>query len=258
MDNLITYGDIYFEESKKRLVTQAKKIGFLNCRAYSPFDLSKEFINSTSEFITLKKGGGYWLWKPFILKDTFDTMHYDEVLVYLDAGCEINIHAKNRLYEYIELAKENNGLLSFYLKDKREYMYTNQNTFDYFNIKTHDDIYNSFQLSANVLIFVKTRKSELLVNKFYQIAVESPYLFADFTNEIKDHRFIQHRHDQSIFSILRKQFDSVLIEDETYSSNWDDLKAFPFHAKRIRDNSKIQLILNILKYNFRKIYSKIC
>lgn len=258
MNYFITYGDIYFEQAKVKLIDQARKIGFTNCRSYSPLDLSKTFINATSKFIHLKKGGGYWLWKPFILKDIFDKMQYDEVLVYLDAGCEININGKSRLNQYIDIARRNNGIMAFYLKDKREYMFTNQNTFDYFKIKSYDEIYNSDQLLGGILIFVKTKKSELLINKFYQIAVESPYLFADFANEVKDNRFIQHRHDQSVFSILRKQFGAVSIEDETYSSNWDDLKTFPFHAKRNRDNSKVHLLLSFLKYNFKKFYFKIC
>lgn len=58
MNYFITYGDIYFEQAKVKLIDQARKIGFTNCRSYSPLDLSKTFINATSKFIHLKKGGG--------------------------------------------------------------------------------------------------------------------------------------------------------------------------------------------------------
>jgi len=41
--------------------------------------------------------------------------------------------------------------------------------------------------------------------------------------------FIEHRHDQSIFSIIRKKFNTYYIEDETYPIG---IKEFPIWATR--------------------------
>ena len=49
-----------------------------------------------------------------------------------------------------------------------------------------------------------------------------------------DSGFIDHRHDQSLFSLLRKKYGTISIPDETYSENWSDsnIKNKPIHATR--------------------------
>jgi len=139
----ITYGDKNFKKSKDRLIREAKKFGFDNTVAYSPCDLSESFINATKPYIYSTKGAGYWLWKAFILKDCFTRMSDGDILIYLDAGCKINMKGKERYYEYLKLLDENNGIVSFYIPNCYEYMYTNQITFNFFNVDKKSEIYNN-------------------------------------------------------------------------------------------------------------------
>jgi hypothetical protein len=205
MNYFITYGDNKYKKSKKRLLMQAKEFGFQNCFAYSPNDLSESFINATRPHILQERGGGYWIWKAFILYNVFAKMRDDEIVVYLDAGCEINFKGKPRFFEYLDLLDENLGILAFHIPNCFEYMYTNQITFNYFNINSESSISNSEMLVGGVIILKKNLVTSKLVNDFYKIAIESPSIFTDQNSYSLDLRFIEHRHDQSVFSILRKK-----------------------------------------------------
>ena len=96
----ITYGDKYFEQSKIRICKEAKKFGFDKILCFSPIDLTDEFISKKKDFIQEKRGAGYWLWKPFILLNVFNRMQSDDIIVYLDSGCSINVNGKDRFKEY--------------------------------------------------------------------------------------------------------------------------------------------------------------
>lgn len=58
------------------------------------------------DFISLnKRGYGYWVWKPYIIKKTLKIMDNDDILLFLDCGCELNYLARDKFLEYIELVK---------------------------------------------------------------------------------------------------------------------------------------------------------
>ena len=54
--------------------------------------------------------------------------------------------------------------------------------------------------------------------------------------EFEDYR--AHRHDQSVFSLVRKEYSGTAYvhEDETHREDWNDpwILSKPFHAKRLR------------------------
>ena len=237
----ISYGDNNFIQSRKRIQQEATNMGFNNVNVYSPQDISESFRAQTMPFISYPRGGGYWLWKSFLLKQTFDKMKLDDICVYADAGCHINIHGKQRLQEYYDIVNsDESGIISFHLGDLQEEMYTNEKVFEHFNISINNTkIRKSSQYIATILIIRKCKSTIDLINNYYNIAVTCPDLFSDVHNSYKPNAvFRDHRHDQSIFSILRKQYGSVVLPDETYNGdnalNWHALKHIPILATRIK------------------------
>ena len=233
----ISYGDNNYIQSRKRIQLEATNMGFDNVSVYSPQDISESFRAQTMPFISLPSGGGYWLWKSFLLKQTFDKMKLDDICVYADAGCHINIHGKQRLQEYYDMVNsDESGILSFYL-DHIEEVWTTEKLFEYFNIPNADiKIRKSSQYMAGIKIIKKCKSTIDLINRYYDIAVTQPDLFSDTHNSYKPNSvFRDHRHDQSVFSILRKQYGSVVIWDETCNpSNWAALKHIPILSTRIK------------------------
>jgi len=108
-------------------------------------------------------------------------------------------------------------------------------------------------LVGGILIFKKNEITSKLINEYYLIAFNQPNLFTDQNSYSFDYRFKGHRHDQSIFSILRKKIGTFKIKDETctYKNNWNEIDHTPFHAKRIKDIPVVYKIYNVFKRNIK-------
>ena len=59
-------------------------------KGYGPEDLSEDFIEKYKDIFKHSRGGGYWIWRPYILRSAINDINDGEYLVYLDAGCTIN------------------------------------------------------------------------------------------------------------------------------------------------------------------------
>lgn len=65
----ITYGNSTYEKSKQRIIKEAQNLNLFNqIIAYGPDNLSNEI--KLSPLFQYKKGGGYWIWKSYIIKET--------------------------------------------------------------------------------------------------------------------------------------------------------------------------------------------
>lgn len=239
--HFITYGDSKFEKSKKRILNEAKEFGvFKTVKGYRPQDLSEDFIKKHKDIFKHSRGGGYWIWKLNIIRQAINDINEGEYLVYLDAGCTINKRGKKRFYEYIdklENSPNNYGILSFQMTHN-EYKYTTKEIFDYFNIKCDSDIFKSGQYIATLLIMKKNKHLIKCLDKYEKCIEDNPLLITDIYNSKNQHsEFIDNRHDQSIFSIIRKIHDSEVIKgDESWIVPFggpESLK-YPFWATRIR------------------------
>ena len=196
----------------------------------------------------MPRGSGYWLWKPLLLKKTFDMMQEGDYCVYADAGCTVNPNGKERLNYYFDLMeKENTGIFRFLFEGTKELTSTNHKVFEFFNVDKDVEFMNSYHLMATVLIFKKCKNSIDFINKYYEIATTSPDIFSDIHNDyVVNTEYKDHRHDQSVSSCLAKLGKVTTISDETYSpdngatpimegmSHLFYIRKVPFLATRIR------------------------
>jgi hypothetical protein len=236
----VTYGDIKYQQAKQRLAAEAAAFGFDEIKAYSRGDLPQSFLATTSPWINHNQGGGYWLWKPFLLKETFNKMAWGDVLVYMDAGCQLNNNGKQRYNEYVAQAQLNTGSLAFEMAGKTEAAYCSDEVFNHFHLTADHQFGQQDQLSATCFLLIKNPFTQSLIDEFYTIATARPQLFSnDFNAKTTRTNFIAHRHDQSILSLLRKQKGSHLITDECWAPDFDTLHDKPFWAKRIKDKKSL-------------------
>jgi len=240
--NLLTFSNENFTLSAKRLARQAKKFGvFKKIYSCNQSDIDNDFKSKYKQILNSKKGAGYWIWKPYIIDKYLKNLEYGDFLLYLDAGCTLNKKGHNRFFEYIKMLEESDqGIISFALKHP-EYKYTNKACFDYFSWPKQKR--NNGQLLGGILFM---KKNDLIceqINSWLNVVRDNAYLFTDnlTNNEIRD--FIEHRNDQSIFSLIRKKYNPLILEDETYFRDFKSEEAlrFPFHATRIRDTKKLYL-----------------
>lgn len=218
--SFITYGNDAFKQSKERIVNEAKDMGCFNgkIKAYGPDDLSKEFVDKVAAVISMPRGGGYWIWKPYIIYDMLNQLNDNDILVYADSGCSLQKSAINRFNEYINMISpeteysvlgmrlrahnRDGSLKNISLKQK---IWTTNKIFEYFHINSDSDIANKEQIIAGVIVCRKSPDSLAIFKKWLNVAEKQPDLFSDKYNEIskkQNNEFRENRHDQSIYSII--------------------------------------------------------
>ncbi len=102
--HLISYGNHFFEKSKNRIFEEAKKSNWFNTiNIYGPENVSEEYINEFNDIWQKPRGAGYWIWKFYIIKQQLINISNNDILIYIDAGCTINLHGKTRFDEYINM-----------------------------------------------------------------------------------------------------------------------------------------------------------
>lgn len=230
MKTFITYGNDSFKNSVARICGQAMNSGFFdNVIGQSDRDLDAEFVAQFKDVLSMKKGGGYWIWKPYIISRQLQRMKQDDILVYCDSGCTINQKGRKRLDEYIDLLNDSKyGMLAFELAHA-ERSWTNKTTLTYFDMQ--DD--ETKQLMATVIMIRKCDHSVMLIEKWLDALYDDLDLFTDKYNETEQ-LAKDHRHDQSVFSLLRKKYGCTIIPDETWADDWSKVSESPFLATRIR------------------------
>ena len=228
-----------YHNNVKRICEEVNDLNFFNeITGYTDLDLKKDttYWNEHSNFIENNtRGYGYWMWKSYIIKKELDKLNENDILIYCDSGCKINNKGKRRLEEYIDLLntnKENYGLISFQLEYK-QFLYTKKETLEYFNCT--EDENNMLQCIGGIQIIKKNSHSVDIINKWYDICHNNYNLINDIKSDNQDPEFQDHRHDQSIISILVNKYGSIKLKDETWFSNWNvDGILYPIWAVRNR------------------------
>src|SRR3989338_10956210 len=116
MINLLIFGNEKYYDAIKRISISMKSINDIKLIIITDKDLEntyKDFWNIHNEFISSNSiGYGYWIWKPYIILKTIDDLNADDILIYMDSGCELNHHNIDKLYEYINMVKQSEYVFS--------------------------------------------------------------------------------------------------------------------------------------------------
>jgi len=203
--NFITFGagNENYYQALNRLKNQAMSLKLFNTmNVYTDEFLKNDtyFWSKHGEFIEKnKRGYGYWLWKPYIIMKTMETLKVGDVLLYLDCGCEIDINKKNKLIDFFELVKTEKIIAN--TKSDRQDKYTKMDLL----VEMNETEY-SCMIEAGAILFFVCKKTYDFVKEWYQLCCEyhniddSPSLLENSVN------FVEHRHDQSVFTILIKKY----------------------------------------------------
>jgi hypothetical protein len=194
--------------------------------------------------VNSKKGFGYWLWKPTIIMKRLSEIPSGDILLYLDAGCELNLMDKqprDRISWYFNLARQH-GSLAMQLIDLPEkgvfpieFRYSKASLIQ--SLNPSNETLSENQLMATAMWFANTDNNKKFLVRWEEVAVSQNYsLLTDDLLQDGNDDFVGHRHDQSIFSILYKEFGMFFIPDETdWKPNWTGKgSVYPIWAMRNR------------------------
>lgn len=254
---LVSYSTKNYRVSQLLLNVSAKIFGVDKCYSYTENKIKNTiFYAQNIEIFKQKKGGGFWLWKYYIIGEVLKKINENDILVYCDSG----ILFTKRIDKLIDILKSNNGILLF-----------NQNAPNKFWIKRdcylalnsdNEAYYNAPQIIGNVQLFQKNNHSIAFVEEVLSIS-NKDNLITDSPNKFGKPNldtFIEHRHDQAIATLIAHNYGLKLYPDPTQFSNENIIYQFPnetrldtvlynkiFYVHRLQNKQLIRLPLYFIK-----------
>lgn len=196
-----------------------------------------EFWPRHGKFIEAnKRGYGYWLWKPYIIMKTLEIMNDGDILFYVDSGCELLPNETNdqAIAEQAERCDKNTILYTLSAYDEKKY-----NKMDLVNKMITDDdddeqktqVMNTLQNAATIIVIKKTDQTYDFAKEWYSGCCTYHHIDDSPSTEANDLSFVDHRHDQSVFSLLTKseKYRDIMNNPE---NNFD---GHPFSISRKRN-----------------------
>ena len=269
-------------KSAKRLKTQASKMNYYDkIKIYNESNLNKKFYDKYRHYLTLgSRGFGYWCWKPQIILQILNEMKEKDLLQYSDIGCHLNPKGIHRLDYYFKMAESSkNGVFAFKsispkypliydgrkLLDLVEYKWTKGDLFNYFNVRENKKITHTQSYGATNLFLKKCDRSIRFIEEWLDVINFDFSLIDDSQSKSKNlSGFIEHRHDQSILSILCKKYDIPHVSsyeywypslDNRYKPDWKALNSFPIHKKRDKKIGVVDAVNSFLTKIKRRIFN---
>lgn len=269
----ISYGDARFAKSLKRIGREAKSLNkFDRVILYTPKDLPDSI--KASPLFCFDKGGGYWLWKPYLINKTLCSCKEGDIIYYIDAGCTLQAESPEwDIYE--KLMKEYNGLFFQYhdmqyegweqyctCKENNEakiYHWMKSSAVEYFKSYTRNSDFMSFNKILAGFVIVKKCRTMRLIDEWLKIMLFYPQLVIDpFGNDLNypSETFNAHRHDQAILTPLvffYQKEEKLCVMPETLESQTASAAVI---ASRKRDK-RFRSVWEKMKYDVKQMISSL-
>lgn len=276
----LTFADSRMSRTLARIKAQAEKMGVYDrVICATEFDLERDFRSQFREHLKPSvRGYGYWCWKPQIIKQALCRVSDGDLLQYTDAGCHLNPKGRSRLVDYFSIVSScEKGVLAFQAKEPEGELFNHEiswpdlvekkwikgDLLDYFNVRNRLDIIDTQTVGAGIVFVRNCAESRALVESWLQV-IKDDFHYIDDTPSFSPNLdgFVEHRHDQSIFSVLCKINSIKTLSAYEYwypkknlkGPDWKVLENYPIHAKRDKNFGIYKKIVMVVHRIVQKIY----
>ena len=123
----INYADESFSKAQKLNLETAINWGADKVIGYTPKDIDAGFQDKNQDILSVKKGNGFYLWKPYFLNKAYKELQDGDYLIYTDAG---SIYVNKIQYLIDCMEKEGMDIMTFSLeKEMLERRYNKRDAF---------------------------------------------------------------------------------------------------------------------------------
>ena len=266
---LACYANKRYYKTQKALKQSALKNGVNKVIVYDELWLKsqKSFYERNKKILSAERGNGYWLWKPLIIHDALQKMHSDDILIYADSASRVvqNVRLLTDVLQHRDITL-------FYNRGFLNKEWTKRDCFFYMSCDS-DKFHSGLHIAANIIVCRNTKATKELISEWLEFC-QDERIISDNPNICgKDNisGFVDHRHDQSVLSILATKYALELFREPTQFGNQYKLENFriegeigeggycvPFHNSpypTIFDAHRKVIPLNIKDRLFYRLYS---
>lgn len=215
---------------------------------YLPKDIPPYFHEKNKFIFSLPRGAGYWVWKPYVVRDALSKVNDGDYVFYVDSGA-FYIHDIHALIDAMENAKTDVMPVSIPFIEKA---FSKRDAFILMDCDKEEYI-NEAQREATFIVLKKTPCSVDLINEWL-VYTQDPRINTDLPNTLGKENyegFKENRHDQTAWSLITKKRGYKAFRDP---SQWfpPGSKGFP---EEVMARSTYPTMFQLHRRNMRKIFS---
>jgi len=197
----VTASNLYYKQVRDYLAESAKCCGGFDRVLCYDVDsmIDEDFKKANAQILGEKRGAGLWLWKVYFIEKAFREECKDgDILFYCDAASYFFRSAKPLL----DSIKQDMFAVNVPYKEEE---YTKREAFEILGL--HGDNYEKTrQFHASFMGFKKNSFTERFINEWLTLCQNKELLCGLLDKYKQTANFIDHRFDQSIFSLLCKKY----------------------------------------------------
>lgn len=227
----IVYNDNSESHYLDQLLKSVEKYGNeFKIIVYNKAEIDDEFLKKNNKILNCSRGGGYWLWKSYIINKTLKKVNDNDIIFYLDSKYYFIEDFTNLYSEYMR----NNDLLVWKNKPNEPIWYMkNWCKMDVIDkYKIYDKVFNenAEDCWAGALVIKKTENTI----KYMQEWLDMCCIYENITDSPSEMRnndlFREHRHDQSLLSVILYKYN---IEMQVFEKRYLQNARVPFMSNSL-------------------------
>tara|TARA_R110002051_G_scaffold325548_2_gene428797 strand:+ start:287 stop:994 length:708 start_codon:yes stop_codon:yes gene_type:complete len=202
MKYLINYADGGFHNSRVMNSITGLQAGFDSVLQYNKTDISEHFFEANKSILTEKRGAGYWLWKPYFILKTLQNSSENDIVFYSDSGAKFIKHMEPLFRRIKDHPK---GVVVFEMSGHhKENEYSRKSVIEEV-AGLQKQIAESDQRMASFIGLRNCSDSCEIIEKWLNLCTNK-HLILDLPRQSNEFEtFKDHRHDQSLWSLLTKK-----------------------------------------------------
>lgn len=240
---LLSYSTKGFYNRHDELNKSAKKFGIKKHIDFYDRDLFKtDFYRKNKIVLDNPKGAGFWLWKPYYINEALKQINDGDLLFYVDAA-SVFIDDPEAIFKIAGESEQ--GIIPFDTRPLTNRQFCRRDAFINLGCDT-EKYWNSWHVIATMIVIKKTVFAVSFISEWLQ-ACQNPFSIVNNNNSVdfktKNEEllgFIDHRSDQSIFSILVAKHNLETYRNPCIWGNYlkmktfrkeDEFAGYPFHLE---------------------------
>lgn len=254
---LISFADSKYQQSLARLRASLAPFPIDQSFFYTEKDLPPSMLRLIRPKV-YRRGYGYWRWKPFFVAQAMEKLNDGDVLIYTDCGNSWNAEGTGRFVEYLSMLSEERPVVAFQ-EPFLEKDWNKGDTLQALGAYNEPSICLSLQLWGGAFLLMKCPRTMQLVKQWQSLNETDGDLFTDRRSHIRNlSGFREHRHDQSVFSVLVKQIPHTEIswkETQDIGCGNPRLRSMPIQSKKLirRELGSRRKLLKALCYPYCRL-----